>query len=40
MVALSQEINLAKLDAWAKREGASVKLRKFKQELAKRKRLR
>lgn len=34
MVASSQEISLAKLDAWAKREGASEKLRKFKQALA------
>lgn len=38
MVASSQQISLAKLDAWAKREGASDKLRKFKQELAARKR--
>ena len=38
MVALSQKISLAKLDAWAKREGASEKLRKFKEELATRKR--
>ena len=38
MVASSQKISLAKIDAWAKREGASEKLRKFKQELAIRKR--
>lgn len=38
MVASSQEISLAKLEAWAKREGASEKLRKFKQELAARRR--
>ena len=38
MVASSQKISFAKLDAWAKREGASEKLRKFKQELATRKR--
>lgn len=38
MVASSQEISLGKLDAWAKREGATEKLRKFKQELATRKR--
>ena len=38
MVASSQEISLAKLHAWARREGASDKLRKFKQELATRKR--
>jgi len=40
MVASSQEISLAKLNAWAKREGASEKLRRFKQELASRKRSR
>ena len=38
MVASSQKISIAKLDAWAKREGASEKLRKFKQELTNRKR--
>jgi hypothetical protein len=38
MVASSQEISLRKLEAWAKREGASDKLRRFKQELATRKR--
>ena len=38
MVASSQDISFAKLDAWAKREGASEKLRKFKQQLAVRKR--
>ena len=37
MVASSQPISLAKLDAWAKREGASEKLQKFKQQLATRK---
>jgi hypothetical protein len=40
MVASSQKISLAKLDAWAKREGASDKLGKFKQQLAARKRSR
>ncbi len=34
MVASSQEISLAKLDAWAKREGASEKFRRFKRQLA------
>lgn len=38
MVASSQDISLAKLAAWAKREGATEKLGKFKQELATRKR--
>ena len=38
MVALSQPISLGKLDAWAKREGETDKLRKFKQELVARKR--
>jgi len=38
MVASSQKISLAKLDAWAKREGASEKLRRFKQQLARGKR--
>lgn len=38
MGASSQKISLAKLDAWANREGASEKLRRFKQELATRKR--
>ena len=38
MVALSQEISLGKLEAWAKREGASDKLRKFKEQLTSRKR--
>ncbi len=38
MVALSQGVSLAKLDAWARREGMTEKLRKFKQELANRKR--
>ena len=33
MVASSQKISLAKLDAWAKREGASEKLKTFKQRL-------
>lgn len=37
MVALSQKVSFSKLDAWAKREGASEKLRKFKQELARKK---
>jgi hypothetical protein len=37
MVASSQEVSIARLDAWAKREGESEKLRKFKQELATRK---
>ena len=38
MVASCQKISLAKIDAWAKREGASEKFRKFKQALATRKR--
>lgn len=38
MVAMHQKVNLGKLDAWAKREGASEKLGKFKQQLAARKR--
>jgi hypothetical protein len=38
MVASSQGISLAKLEAWATREGESEKLRKFKQALAARKR--
>ena len=38
MVASSQEISLAKLEAWARREGAGEKLRKFKQVLAARRR--
>lgn len=38
MVASSQKISFAKLDAWAKREGATDKLAKFKQQLAARKR--
>ena len=38
MVASSQKISLAKLEAWAKREGASEKLGKFKKQLAARKR--
>ena len=38
MVASNQAISLSKIEAWAKREGASEKLRKFKQELAARKR--
>ncbi|MGE5615509.1 MAG: hypothetical protein ACM3X5_01200, partial [Bacillota bacterium] len=33
MVASHQRINLAKIDAWAKREGASEKFRAFKQRL-------
>lgn len=40
MVASSQKISLAKLDAWAKREGASAKLESFKQQLSARKRRR
>jgi hypothetical protein len=38
MVASSQKISFSKLDAWAKREGASEKLEKFKQQVAARKR--
>ena len=38
MVASTQNISHAKLYAWAKREGATDKLRKFKQALAARKR--
>lgn len=38
MVASSRKVSVAKLDAWAKREGATEKLRKFKQRLAVRKR--
>ena len=38
MVASGQNISFAKLTAWAKREGASDKLGKFKQLLAARKR--
>ena len=38
MVASSQKISFAKLNAWAKREGASEKLEKFKQKLDARKR--
>ena len=34
MVASTQGISMAKLEAWAKREGASEKLQKFKQGLA------
>jgi hypothetical protein len=37
MVAASQKVSLSKLDAWAKREGASGKLERFKRELAIRK---
>ena len=37
MVASSQRISTAKLEAWAKREGAGEKLRKFKLKLAARK---
>lgn len=33
MVATYQKISVAKLDAWAKREGAADKLRTFKQKL-------
>jgi hypothetical protein len=40
MVAATQQISLARIDAWAKREGASEKLRKFKQALAIKKRSR
>lgn len=40
MVASSQGMSLAKVDAWAKREGAGEKFRKFKQALAARKRAR
>ena len=38
MVASSQEINLGKVEAWAQREGASEKFRRFKQEIADRRR--
>jgi len=38
MVASSQKVSVATLDAWAKREGASEKFRKFKQRLAGQKR--
>jgi hypothetical protein len=38
MVASSQKISLNKLETWARREGASDKLAKFKQQLAARKR--
>jgi hypothetical protein len=38
MVALSQNVSVPKLNAWAKREGASAKLQKFKQQVAARKR--
>lgn len=38
MVASSQRISLAKVAAWARREGAAEKFRKFKLELTKRKR--
>jgi hypothetical protein len=34
MVASTRGISMAKLEAWAKREGASQKLQKFKQGLA------
>lgn len=34
MVASRQKVSLAKLDAWAKREGAGEKLATFKQRLA------
>jgi hypothetical protein len=37
MVASSQKISFAKLDAWARREGATDKLRKFKERLVARK---
>jgi hypothetical protein len=37
MVASSQKVSLAKLEAWARREGAAEKLAKFKQQLAARK---
>lgn len=40
MVACSQKISFAKLDAWAKRERAGEKLEKFKGQLAARKRRR
>jgi hypothetical protein len=40
MVASSHKTSFAKLAAWAKREGASEKLEKFKQHLAARKRSR
>jgi hypothetical protein len=38
MVASRQGVSLVKLDAWAKREGAGEKFRKFKQRLASEKR--
>ena len=38
MVASSQPISLGRVDAWARKDGASEKLRKFKQALATRKR--
>lgn len=38
MVASTQKVSVAKLDAWAKREGASEKFRKFKKRLAGQKR--
>src|SRR3954469_14296799 len=37
MVASSQNISFAKLEAWARREGVTDKFRKFKQQLAARK---
>jgi hypothetical protein len=37
MVASSRNVSFAKLHAWAKREGATEKLRRFKRELAARK---
>lgn len=40
MVASHHKINLSKLDAWAKREGASEKLGTFKKQVALRKRAR
>lgn len=38
MVALNRKISFSKVVAWAKREGASEKLRKFREELARQKR--
>jgi hypothetical protein len=38
MVARSQKTSLSKLEAWAKRQGASEKLERFKRQLAVRKR--
>jgi len=37
MVASSQQISFAKLEAWAKQEGASDRFRKFKERMAARK---